>query len=72
MKHEKLAVLLVDAAGLSRDNPEAKRTINWWVLRFVRRGGGEGGAKGRLGFRGGASGTSSSVDSTKLHPASRI
>jgi hypothetical protein len=29
MKQEKLAVLLVDAAGLSRENPEAKRAINW-------------------------------------------
>lgn len=29
MKQEKLAGHLVDAAGLSRQNPEAKRAINW-------------------------------------------
>lgn len=29
MKQETLAKYLVDAAGLSRDNPEAKRAINW-------------------------------------------
>lgn len=29
MKQEKLANLLVEAAGLGKENPDAKRAINW-------------------------------------------
>jgi len=29
MKQEALAPVLVNAAGLSKENPEAKRAINW-------------------------------------------
>jgi hypothetical protein len=32
LKQQGLAEVLVDAAGLSRQNPEAKRAINWCVL----------------------------------------